>query len=340
MPFGMGQMAIEIGRREFITALGGATVAWPLAARAQQPERMRHIGMLMSTDETDPRERASVAAFVEALGNLGQVVGRNVEIAYRWGAGDPERMVANARELIGQAPDVIVLKGANLPAAREMTVTIPIVFVVFSDANVREYVGDFAHPGGNITGFASDELSLVGKRLGLLREMSPSTTRVLYLTSKRVGVGMAVLSGQILKDAATVGVAVINGAADNGAEIEAMVQEFAREPNGGLVVAFNAFTTVHRQSIAALAARYRLPAIYPLRSFTDGGGLFSYGFDQDEQFRQAATYVDRILKGKKPGDLPVQLPTKYQMVINLKTARALDLTVPPTLLARADEVIE
>jgi putative ABC transport system substrate-binding protein len=326
-------------RREFI-ALGGAAAAWPLAARAQQTEPVRRIGVLMSTDETDPRERSSVAAFVQALGKLGQVAGRNLEIVYRWGAGDPQRMTANARELISQAPDVIVVKGANLPAAREMTAAIPIVFVVLSDASVQDYVTNFAHPGGNITGFASDELALVGKRLGLLREMNSRIVRVLYITGKRVGVGRAELFEQILKDAAAVGVNLIEGAVDSDAEIEAAVQEFIRERDGGLVVAFNAFTTVHRGTITALAARYRLPAIYPLRSFTDSGGLFSYGFDQDDQFQKAASYVDRILKGEKPGDLPVQLPTKYQMVINLKAAKALGLQVPTTLLARADEVIE
>ncbi len=327
-------------RREFMALLGGGAVIWPRAAGAQQPERMKRIGVLMSTNETDSRERASVAAFVEALGKLGQVVGQNVEIVYRWGAGDPQLMAANAREIISQAPDVIVVKGANLPAAREMTATIPIVFVLLSDSGVQDYVTNFAHPGGNVTGFASDELALVGKRLGLLREMSPRTVRVLYMTSKRVGVRTAELSEQILKDATAVGVTLIEGSTDNNAGIEAAVQEFARKPDGGLVVAFNAFTTTHRQTIAGLATRYRVPAIYPLRSFTDGGGLFSYGFDQDDQFRQAASYVDRILKGEKPGDLPVQLPTKYQMVINLKAAKAIGLEVPPTLLARADEVIE
>jgi putative tryptophan/tyrosine transport system substrate-binding protein len=328
-----------VRRREFITLLGTAA-AWPLAARAQRRERMQRIGVLMSTDETDPRERSSVAVFVDALGKLGQVVGRNVEIVYRWGAGDPQRMAANAHELISLAPDVIVVKGANLPAAREMTATIPIVFVLLSDSGVQDYVTTFAHPGGNVTGFASDELALVGKRLGLLREMSPRTDRVLYITSKRVGVRSAELSEQILKDASAVGVTLIEGSTDNDAEIEGAVQEFVRKPNGGLVVAFNAFTTTHRQTIAALATRYRVPAIYPLRSFTDGRGLFSYGFDQDDQFRQAASYVDRILKGEKPGDLPVQLPTKYQMLINLKAAKAIGIEVPPTLLARADEVIE
>jgi putative tryptophan/tyrosine transport system substrate-binding protein len=326
-------------RRALIAALGGA-VAWSVVARAQQPGQLRRIGMLMSTDESDPRERSSVAAFVEALGKIGQVAGRNLEIVYRWGAGDPQRMAANARELIGLAPDVIVLKGANLPAAQEMTATIPIVFVALSDVSVQEYVTNFAHPGGNITGFASDELALVGKRLGLLREISPRTVRVLYITSKSVGVGRAALLERIVKDSAAVGVTLIDGAANSGTEIEATVQKFAQQPDGGLVVAFNAFTTVHREIIAALATRYRLPAIYPLRSFTDGGGLFFYGYDQDDQFRQAASYVDRILKGEKPGDLPVQLPTKYQLVINLKTAKALGLEVPQSLLARADEVIE
>jgi putative ABC transport system substrate-binding protein len=333
-------MTIDIGRRQVISALGGITLAWPLSAAAQQPERLKRIGVLMSTDETDPRERSSVAAFVEALGKLGQVVGRNVEIFYRWGNGDPQRMAVNAREIISQAPDVILLKGANLPAAQAMTTTIPIIFAVLSDLGVQQYVKNFAHPGGNITGFASDELALVGKRLGLLREMSPNTVRVLYITGKRVGVQTAELSEQIQKDAAAVGVTLIEGAANSGAEIEAAVQEFVRKPGGGLVVAFNAFTTVNRDIITSLANRYRLPAIYPLRSFTDGGGLFSYGFDQDDQFRQAASYVDRILKGEKPGDLPVQLPTKYLMVINLKTAKAAGLEVPAALIARADEVIE
>jgi putative ABC transport system substrate-binding protein len=326
-------------RRDFIACLGAAA-AWPVAARGQQPDKLRRLGVLMSTDESDPREQSSLTAFVEALGKSGLVAGRDLEIIYRWGAGNSQRMAANARELVSLAPDVIVLKGANLPAAREMTATIPLVFVALSDASVQEYVTNFAHPGGNITGFASDELALVGKRLGLLREMSPHTVRVLYITSKSVGVGRAALFKSIVKDAASVGVTLIDGTADSGAEIEASIQKFAQEPNGGLVVAFNAFTTVHRVSIAALASRYRLPAIYPLRSFTDGGGLFFYGYDQDDQFRQAASYVDRILKGEKAADLPVQLPTKYQLVINLKTAKALGLTVPPTLLARADEVIE
>ena len=327
-------------RREFITLLGGVAAAWPLAVHAQQPERMRRVAMLMSTDETDSKERSSVAAFIEALGRLGRVAGRNIEIAYRWGAGDPQRMAANARELISQTPDLIVLKGANLPAAREITSTIPIVFVVLSDSGVKEYVANFAHPGGNITGFASDEVALVGKRLGLLREMNPGTVRVLYITSKRVGVGRAELSERLLKDAAAVGVTLIEAAANSDTDIEANVREFAREPNGGLVIAFDAFTTVHRKTIVGIATHYHLPAIYPLRSFADGGGLFSYSFDQDDMFRQAASYVDRIFKGEKPGDLPVQLPTKYELVINLKAAKTIGLSVPPTLLARADEVIE
>ena len=273
----------------------------------------------MSGDESDPRERSSVAAFVETLGKLGQVVGRNIEIVYRWGAGDAQRMAANAREIVSQAPDVIVVMGANLPAARELTATIPIVFVFLSDASVQEYVANFAHPGGNITGFASDELALVGKRLGLLREMSSRTVRVLYITGKRVGVGRQELSEQILKDAAPVGVTLAEGAADNDAEIEAAVQEFVREPDGGLVVAFNAFNTVHRGTIIALAARYRLPAIYPLRTFTDSGrslflrlrsgrsvpsnGLLCRSYSQRrEAWRLAGAAANEVPDGHQPQD--------------------------------------
>ena len=275
-------MISGIERRTFLTALGGAAAAWPLATRAQSPDRMRRIGLLMSTDDSDPRERTSVAAFIAAFGKLGWTVGRDVEIVYCWAAGDARRMAANAREIVGQAPDVIVVKGANLPAARELTATIPIVFVVLSDASAQDYVGNFSHPGGNVTGFASDELALVGKRLGLLREMSPGTARILYITGKRVGAGRAELSEQIVKDAAAIGVTLAEGAADSDAEIEAAVQKLVRYPNGGLVAAFNAFTTVHRATITTLATHHRLPAIYPLRAFVDGGGLFSYGFDQDD----------------------------------------------------------
>jgi putative ABC transport system substrate-binding protein len=205
--------------------------------------------------------------------------------------------------------------------------------VFLSDVDVQEYVGNFVHPGDNITGFASDELALNRKRLGLLHELSPRTIRVLYIMGKSVGVRRVELSERLVKDAAAVGITLVEGPADSAAEIDAVVEKFSHEPNGGLVIAFNAFTTVHREIITDLAARHRLPAVYPLRAFAGGGGLLSYGVDQDDQFRQAASYADRFLKVEEPGDLPVQLPTKYQLVINLKSAKELGLTIPPTLLA-------
>jgi putative tryptophan/tyrosine transport system substrate-binding protein len=327
-------------RREFLTLFGGTVATWPMCARAQGIERKRRVGLLMSTSESDPREVAAVAVLVTALGARGWVEGKNLELIYRWGAGDSDRMMANARQVIALEPDMLVVKGANLPSARDAAGTIPIVFVLLSDATALEYVASFARPGGTITGFASSESTLVGKRLALLRELSPRTLRVLYVTSRLVGAGTGDLLLRISKDAVVAGVTLVDGSSENGAEIEAAIRVFAREGGGGVVVAFNAFTTVHRETIVAAANRHGLPAIYPLRSFTDGGGLFSYGFDQNDQFRQAAGYVDRILRGEKPGDLPVQEPTKFEMVLNLKTAKALGLTVPPTLLARADEVIE
>src|SRR6202521_2143544 len=327
-------------RREFIALVGGMTVARPLAALAQRPDRMRRVGVLMSTAERDPREVANVAAFAQSLETLGWVAGRNLEIAYRWADGDSERMEVNARELVGLAPDVILVKGANVPSARGATSPVPIVFVVLGDAVAQDYVASFARPGGNITGFASFERELVGKRLELLREMFPRVARALYIRSRRTGAETRALFLRVVEDAATFGLAVTDGPAEGDVDIEFAMEAFGREPDGGLVVAFDAFNTVHRAKIVDLAARYRLPAVYPLRLFTESGGLFSYGFDQTEQFRQGASYVDRILKGERAGDLPVQRPTKFELVINIRTAKALGIAVPPTLLARADEVIE
>ena len=334
------QLGANMQRREFIGLLGGAVASWPLSGRAQEIERKRRVGVLMSTSQSDRHEVAAIATLTATLRALGWIEGKNLELIYRWGAGDADRMTANAREVAALDPDILLVKGANLPAAHEVTDTIPIVFVLLSDAAAKEYVASFARPAGNVTGFASSELSLVGKRLALLREVNPRTLRVLYITSKLVGAGTADLLARIGKDAATTGVTLIDGSAQNGVEIEAAVRTFAREGNGGIVVAFNAFTTVNRETIVAAANRYRLPAIYPLRSFTDGGGLFSYGFDQNDEFRQAAGYVDRILRGEKPGDLPVQEPTKFEMIINLKTAKELGLTISESFLLRADEVIE
>jgi len=323
-------------RRRFVAALAGAALV-PRLARAKEHRR---VGVIMSTSDADPRERASLAAFVATLARLGWVEGRNLTLDYRWGAGDAARMAANARAIVALAPDAILVKGANVPAARQATATIPLVFVSLSDAGAEEFVANFARPGGNITGFTSNELTLVGKRLGLLREASPGLERVLYLTSRTVGARTSDLVARIDRYAAATGVTLVDGSAESGGALEAAIHAFAREPHGGMIAAFNAFITVHRDAIVALAARYRLPAIYPLRSFVDGGGLMSYGFDQDEQFRQAAAYVDRILRGAKPADLPVQEPTVFQFVLNLKTARAQGIAIPPTLLTQADAAIE
>jgi putative ABC transport system substrate-binding protein len=324
-----------------MAGLLGAVRARPVVALAQQPDRPGRVGILMSTAESDPEERASVAAFVQALGERGWVEGRNLDLAYRWAAGDAARMVANAQALVALGPDALLVKGGNLPAAQRATSTIPIVFVVLGDPiTAVDFVANLAHPGGNITGFVSSERSLVGKRLELLRQMAPRVARVLYVRSRRTGTDTEALYSRVLEAAAALGLGVVDGAAESAAEIARAVDEFAHEPGGGLVVAFDAFTTVNRAQITQLAARHRLPAIYPFRFFIQSGGLFSYGFDQDDQFRRAASYVDRILRGERPGDLPVQQPTRFDLVIDLRTARAMGLTVPPALIALADEVIE
>jgi putative tryptophan/tyrosine transport system substrate-binding protein len=345
MPVAARRARDRIGRRPLIAvaamaAIGGAAGASPLAAIAGDPGRALRLGVLMSTAADDPQEASSIAALVAELGRLGWVEGRNLKIDYRWGAGDRVLMQTAARELVALGPDVIFAKGASVPAAREATSTIPIVFVMLSDATVETYVASFAHPGGTITGFTSYERALVGKRLALLREMSPEIASVLYIRGRSTGTDTTGLYRRLAEDARGAGFAVTDGPANNDEEIEQAIQTFARAPNGGLIVAFDAFATVHRAKIIGQAARYRLPAIYPFRFFAQGGGLFSYGFNQDDQFRQAATYVARILGGEKPGDLPVQTPTKFELVINLKTAKALGLAIPPLLLARADEVIE
>jgi putative ABC transport system substrate-binding protein len=329
-------------RRAFMALTGGAiaNVTWPLAVRAQQPGPRRRIGVLMSTASDDPQETRFVAAFTEALDKAGWTAGRNAEIVTRWGAGDAGRMAANARELVALAPDVLLVKGANLPAAKIATSTIPIVFVMLSDAVAESAVGSFARPKGNITGFTSYERALVGKRLALLHELSPQLNKVLYVRSRRTGADTSGLLTRLSADAARLNLAIIDGVADNDTEIERAFQSLGRERNNGVIVAFDAFTVVHQTRIVALASRDRLPAIYPLRVFMRDGGLMSYGLDQEDQFRQAASYVARILGSERPADLPVQAPTKFELVINLKTAKALGLSVPPTLIARADEVIE
>ena len=325
-------------RREFLGILGAGAATWPLAARAQQPERIRRIGVLMSTTETEHEEKSIVAAFVSTLASVGWMQARNVTIDYRWGAGDPHRMQEYARELVALGPDVILAKGGSVPSAVQATSTVPIVFVVLSDAVAQKFITSFARPRGNITGFTSNESTLVGKRLEFLKEISPRITRVLFIRGARPETRALFL--RAADDAAHLGLAVTDCAAENDADIERAVTAFVQKPDGGVSIAFDAFNIVHRNKLVELAAHHHLPAIYAASLFAEGGGLLSYGLSQVEQFRLAASYVDRILRGEKPGDLPVQAPTKFELVINLKTAKALGLTIPPTLLTRADQVIE
>jgi putative tryptophan/tyrosine transport system substrate-binding protein len=323
-------------RRDLIAVAAAWALAWPVAAQTGR----KRVGILMSTADTDPRERQSIRIFSQTLADLGWAEGRNIEFSYGWGAADAQRMEAEARAMVALNPDVLLVKGGALPATREATSTIPIVFVITNASGIQQFAPNFARPGGNATGFTSSEFTMAGKRLQLLHEMSPGVARALYITDPLLGVGTTDISARLKQDARTMGVSLTEGAVNSVSEINAVVESFVREGGGGLVVAFNAFTTVHRSEIVALANRHRLAAVYPLRVFADEGGLFSYGLNQDDEFRRGATYVDRILRGNQPGDLPIQEPTRFELVINLKAAKALGFTIPPTLLARADEVIE
>jgi putative tryptophan/tyrosine transport system substrate-binding protein len=330
----------QLKRREFITLLGGATAAWPLAARTQQRERVWRIGVLANLASDDAEGQARLAAFHQGLQQLGWTVGRNVQIDYRWGAGDADRIRKFAAELVALAPDIILSTGSSSVAAlQQATRSVPIVFVTVVDPVSSGFVDTLARPGGNITGFALFEYSISGKWLQLLKEIAPRMTRAAVIRDPALTAGGGQL-GVIQAVAPSVGVEVTPVNVRDAGEIERAITAFARLPNGGLVVTGSTLAGVHRHLIIALAARYRLPAVYSLRYLVADGGLISYGPDQIDQYRQAAGYVDRILKGEKPADLPVQTPTKYELVINLKTAKALGLDVPPTLLARADEVIE
>ena len=328
-------------RRQFITLVGGAAVAWPLAVRAQQPERMRRIGVLMSTAADDPESQFRLAAFLQGLQGFGWTVGQNVQIDTRWASGDVVRLRSYAAELLTLSPDIMVAGGRAatvVPQVRQAGSDIPIVFVQGVDPVGTGYVASLARPGGNTTGFTQFEYTLSGKWLQLLKEVAPGMTHAAVL--RELG-GAGIGQWAVLQAAASsppVELSPVN--AGEPAEIERAVAAFAREPNGGLIVVVSSWATVHRDLIVALAAKHRLPAIYPYRYFVTGGGLMSYGPDLIDQYRRAAGYVVRILKGEKPANLPVQNPTKYALAINLKTANALGLEVPPTLLARADEVIE
>ena len=327
-------------RREFITLLGSTVAAWPLAARAQQPERMRRIGVLMAPSANDKEGQAFVAAFLQGLQELGWSVGHNVIVDIRWSADSNADARKYAAELVALAPDVILANSSNaVPPLLEVTRTVPIVFTNVADPVGAGYVDSLARPGGNITGFAPFEYSMSGKWLQLLKEIAPGVTRVAVFRDPSVAAGPGQFA-VIQAAAPSLGVELRPFAVRDEGEIERALALFAQSPNSGLIVTGGPQAASHRDLIIALAARHRLPAVYFGRYWAAAGGLISYGSDLLDPFRRAAGYVDRILKGEKPADMPVQAPTKYELVINLKAAKALGLTIPPSVLARADEVIE
>jgi putative ABC transport system substrate-binding protein len=326
-------------RREFITLLSGAA-AWPLAARAQQPERMRRIGVLMPNAADDPEYQARITAFLQGLAQLGWIDGRNARIDTRWGVADAERIRKYAAELVALAPDVIwVNSSPALAALLQATRTVPIVFTGVTDPVGAGFVDSLARPGSNATGFAVFEYGISAKWLELLKEIAPRVTRAAVLRETAVASGPAEF-GIIQAAAPSLGVELRPVDVRDASEIERALTAFAQGSNGGLIVTGSPGTIFHRALIVALAARHKLPAVYWLRRFVTDGGLISYGPDISDQFRKSAGYVDRILKGEKPADLPVQTPTKYELVINLKTAKTLGIDVPASVLARTDEVIE
>ena len=326
-------------RRTFIAALGGAA-AWSVVARGQQPERMRGIGVLQPGSESDPVSQLRRAAFVDGLRKFGWTEGTNVLIHYRWVGDDAARVRLYATELTGMRPDVIWASGSlQLLLLKRATRTIPIVFTQVYDPVGSGFVTNLNRPGGNITGFTLGEFSMGGKTLEVLKEVAPQVSRVAVLLNLEQPPHVAMWRS-IEAIAPSFGVRLTPADAPDSDEIERAIEAFAREPNGGLIVLPSPITQVHRELITALAARHRLPAAYAFRFYVTSGGLVSYGIDPADQARQAAGYVDRILKGEKPGDLPIQQPTKFELVINLKTAKALGLDIPTSLLARADEMIE
>jgi putative ABC transport system substrate-binding protein len=331
---------MSLRRREFIAGLGGAA-AWPLAARAQQGDRMRRIGLLMTGDENDPAYKLRVSAFTQALAGLGWADPRNVRMDLRWGGGDTDRTRALAQELVGLQPDIIVTNSTPATAAVQGAPrTIPILFGNVSDPVASGLVTRLDRPGGNITGFATFEPSLGGKWLELLSEIAPGLKRAAIMFNPDTSTDAPVLMPSLETAAQSLKVAPINAPVHSDVEIEAAIIALGREPGGGLVVMPGVFMVAHRAPIISAAARNNLPAVYWASEFSRDGGLLSYGLYQVDIFRRAATYVDRILRGEKPGDLPVQFPTKFEMVVNRKTATGLGLAIPPSILLRATEVIE
>jgi putative ABC transport system substrate-binding protein len=333
-------------RREFITLLAGTAAAtsasWPLAARAQQSGRTRRIGVLMGIAESDPTGPSFVSAFTQALQNLGWRDGSNIRIEYRWGAGDSDRIRDFARELVELQPDLIVGHTTPVVAAlKQQTRTIPIVFIQVSDPVGSGFISGFADPGGNITGFTNLESSMSSKLMELLKEIAPGITRIALLFNPETApAGGSYFLRPVEAAAPALKVKIIPAPVHNAAEIDTAITALAREPGAGLIVMPDVFVLAHREQILALAEQHRLPAAYAYRLFAASGGLMSYGTDLADLFRRAAPYVDRVLKGANPGELPVQLPIKFELVINLKTAKDLGINIPDKLLALADEVIE
>jgi putative ABC transport system substrate-binding protein len=327
-------------RREFFTLLGGAAAAWPLAAPAQSGP-VRRIGVLMNDVETDATSRSNVAAFVQGLRDLGWIEGQNLRVVYRWNAGSAELARTHAAELVALAPDAILSSSTtNLTALQRLSPTTPIVFIQVSDPVTQGFVLSLAHPGGNITGFSAYEFTIGGKWLDLLKQIAPATARVAVVFNPQTSPQSKFFLSSVEAAASTFGVNVAAAPVRSVAEIESAIESFSRQPNGGLIFLTDAFLVVHRKLVVEAAARHRLPAIYPSTLFVRDGGLMRYGVDTDDQFRQAASYVDRILKGAKAGDLPVQTPAKFSLVINLKAAKALGIELPMSLMLSANEVIE
>jgi len=327
-------------RREFITLLGGATAAWPLAARAQQGERVRRIAILMSTAD-DAEGQARIAALREGLQQLGWTEGRNLRINTRWAFGDAERMRTFVTEVVQANPEVILANSSPIVAAlRQETRSIPIVFAAVIEPVGQGFVANLAHPGSNITGFTNMEFSVFGKMLELLKGMAPKVTRAAAMFNPATGFYVPGYLRLFEASSPSLGIELATAPVHDVAEIESTIAKLAHEPDGGLIVPPDAFTVTHHKVITAAAQRHRVPAIYAYRSFVAGGGLMSYGPDPYDLFRRAASYVDRILRGEKPSELPVQQPTKFEFAVNVKTAKALGLEIPDKLLALADEVIE
>jgi putative tryptophan/tyrosine transport system substrate-binding protein len=327
-------------RREFIAGLGSAA-AWPLAARAQQGQRTRRIGALMPYPENDPDSQIRTMALLQGLDRLGWTVGRNVAIDIRWNIFDVDRARAAALELLALAPDVMLANGiAAVQGVLPVTRTVPVVFTLVTEPVAQGFVESLAHPGGNLTGFSYLAPTLGGKWLDLLKEIAPLVTRVAFIINLPSSPYGGLFYGSIQLANAKFSAQTMFVPIQEAAELEQITARLGGEPGGGLIIDPDAFTSIHRRLIVELAARYRLPAIYPRRFFATDGGLASYGVDDAEHYRQVAAYLDRILRGEKPADLPVQQPTKFELVINLKAAKALELTVPETLLVQANELIQ